>query len=178
MWPSFSQANPPSNTWEAERVIKKQSHKGPVTHTALVTLCFAVAIDSGVLMSSVQLCGGKCRRESYLHSAWPLKFLYCSPLSTTKFCINFLYLINHINLDLFEAKCILVSTGPAVLLCWDLFPEATISSREWDIWKRIKCKLEKIGFPLYELKVTLELSLLKCRFVKEIKIVNTCTAFI
>lgn len=60
------------------------------------------------------------------------KLLYCSPLSTTKFYINFLDLINHINLDLFEAKCILISKGPAVLFCWDIFPEAGTFPKEWD----------------------------------------------
>lgn len=157
---------------------QEASHKAPVTHTVLETLGFPVATDSGVLVSSVQRCGSKFRRESYLHSVYPSKLLYCSPFSTTNFCINFLiwlitstliFLKQNASWYLRVLQCSFAGTS-------SLKPPPL--QRSWDTWKGIERKLEKIGFPLYQLKVNLELSLLKCRFVKEIKIVITCPSLI
>lgn len=117
-------------------------------------------------------------QESYLHSVYPSKLLYCSPFSTTNFCINFLiwliistltFLKQNASWYLRVLQCSFAGTS-------SLKPPPL--QRSWDTWEGIERKLEKIGFPLYQLKVNLELSLLKCRFVKEIKIVITCSSFI
>lgn len=155
-----------------KRPLRSRAHSNPDTHNSGdIRSRGHCRRDPG---AQCQLYGSKCSQEFYLYPAHPLKLLYCLPLSTTKFCINFLGLINYIKRGLSEAKCILVPLGPLLgphLWNHHLSKEVTHIEKSWR-----QTKENWIFF--IDLKVTLELNLLQCRFVKETKIAVSCASFV